>query len=76
MADTLEEAKDRYLNQWKHCDRLLHAQDAKIRCECGQTWEWVGTLGETMECLAILEEVVVRNAATQPSDCTQEVSLF
>lgn len=75
MADALEEAISRYLNQWKHCDRLLHAQDSKIRCECGQSWVWVETLGETMELLAIMEEVTTRTLPS-PSSSSQEVSLF
>ncbi len=77
MADTLEDAKDRYLNQWKHCDRRLHAQDAKIRCECGQTWDWIGTLGSTMEMLATLEEITSRAvSALHSQNDSSEVSLF
>jgi len=76
MTDTLEESKDRYLNRWKHCDKLLHAQDSKIRCECGQVWDWVGTLGSTMELLETLEEVAARTSLALASSDTKEQSLF
>ena len=58
--DRLEEAKDRYLNQWTHCGKMLHAQNSQITCECGQTWVWAGTLGEMMEHLEVLEQVTTQ----------------
>ena len=58
--DRLEEAKDRYLNQWTHCGKMLHAQNSQITCECGQTWVWAGTLGGMMEHLEVLEQVTTQ----------------
>lgn len=53
----LEAAKTAYINQWTHCGRKLSAASAQISCECGHTWPWESTLGETMEWLALMEEV-------------------
>jgi len=64
--DRLEESKDRYLNQWTHCGKLLHAQNSQIRCDCGQAWVWAGTLGEMMEHLETMEQVT-RQAGLTPA---------
>ena len=75
--DHLEESKDRYLNQWTHCGKTLHAQNAKIACDCGQSWDWVDTLGEMMEHLTVLEQVTeCTPLGKSPNDDTNEPGFF
>ena len=56
MSVDLEAAISRYINQWSHCSgKMLHAQNGQIVCDCGETWVWRDTLGETMEGLETFE---------------------
>lgn len=64
----VEEAKDRYVNTWTHCGKRLSASDSKMRCECGETWEWSGTLGSTMELLEEFETIRKVETHDKPRD--------
>lgn len=75
MAD-LEASKTRYINQWSHCGKQLTATSPLIHCECGQSWPWVNTLGETMEMLEWSEDVKLRVAEVPSSGDAEQPGLF
>lgn len=60
----LDASISRYLNQWQHCpDKQLATVKPNIACECGQSWPWVNTLGETMEMLEWADEITRRSVS-------------